>query len=40
MSLASAFVGEIRIAPDEERLVLWKRVVQFYFTYDVLRGFL
>ena len=39
-SLASAFVGVGRIAPDEERLVLLKLVVQFCFTYDVSRGFL
>ena len=28
-----------RIAPDEERLILLKPVVQFYFTYGVSRGF-
>ena len=38
-SLASAFVGVDRSAPDEESLVLLKPVVQFYFTYGVSRGF-
>ena len=38
--LTSAFVGVGRIAPDEERLVLLKPVVQFNFTYGVSGGFL
>ena len=33
------FVGVGRFAPDEERIVLLKAVVQFYFTYSVSRGF-
>ena len=33
-------MGVGRIAPDEERLVLLKPVVRFYFTYGVSRGFL
>ena len=37
VSLASDFVGLVRIAPDEERLVLLKPVVHFSFTYGVLR---
>ena len=40
LSLTSAFVVVGRIAPDEERIVLLKPVVQFYFTNGVLRGFL
>ena len=40
MSVASAFVGVGRVAPDEERLVLLKPVFQFYFNYGVSRGFL
>ena len=40
LSLASAFVGVGRNAPDVERLVFLKPVVQFYFTYDVSSGFL
>ena len=40
LSLNSAFVGVGRIAPDEERLVLLKPVVQFSFIYGVARGFL
>ena len=38
-SLTSAFVVIGRIAPDEERLILLKPVMQFYFTYGVSRGF-
>ena len=38
--LASVFVGDGGIALVEERLVLLKPVVQFYFTYGVSRGFL
>ena len=38
-SLAFVFVGVGRISPDEERLVLLKPVVQFYFSYGVSRGF-
>ena len=37
---ATAFVGIGCIAPDEERLVLLKPVVQFYFIYDASKGFL
>ena len=37
-SLPSAFVVVGRFAPDEERLVLSKPVVQFSFTYNVSRG--
>ena len=40
VSLASAFVGVGRIAPDEERLVLLKLAVLFSFAYGVLRGLL
>ena len=36
--LASAFEGEGHIAPDEERLVLSKPVMQFSFTCGVSRG--
>ena len=39
-SLTSAFVVVGRFAPDEERFVLLKPVVQFYFTCGVSRGFL
>ena len=38
--MSSAFMGEERIAPDEERLVLLKPVVQFYLTYGGSRVFL
>ena len=38
--MSSAFMGEERIAPDEERLVLLKPVGLFSFTYGVLRGLL
>ena len=40
ISLTFAFVVVGLFAPDEERLVLLKLVVQFYFTYDVSRGYL
>ena len=40
LRLTSAFVGVWRIAPDKERLVLWKPVVQFSFSYGVSRGIL
>ena len=40
LNLASAFVVVECIAPDEERLVLLKPVVQFSFTYGVSRGLL
>ena len=36
--MPSAFVVVGRFAPDEERLVLSKPVVQFSFTYGVSRG--
>ena len=36
----SAFVGVGCFTPDEERVVLLKSVVQVYFIYGVLRGFL
>ena len=36
LSLPSIFVVVGRIAPDAERLVLSKSVVQFSFTYGVL----
>ena len=39
-SLPSAFVVVGCFAPDEERLVLLKLVVQFHFTYGVPRSFL
>ena len=39
-SLASAFVRVGRVAPDEERLVLLKPVMQFSFIYGVSRDFL
>ena len=38
MCLAFAFVEVEHVAPDEERLVLSKPVVQFSFTYGVSRG--
>ena len=34
------FSGVERITPDDKRLVLSKSVVQFSFTYGVLRGLL
>ena len=39
MILTSAFVGVVCIAPDEERLVFLKPVVQFYFIYGASSGF-
>ena len=36
---ASTLVSARCIAPDEERLVLLKLVVLFYFTYGVSRGY-
>ena len=36
----SAFLGIGHIAPDEDRLVLWKQAVHFLFTSGMLRGLL
>ena len=38
LSLSSAFLLEGCNAPDEERIVFTKPVVQFSFTYGVSRG--